>query len=397
MPKTYNCNICEYSTKDSSNWKRHINSKKHENNMDYHKFSTDLHRFAPTKGAKLEKKSRKTKSHSNFLICPHCGEGFTRSYTLKRHIEERCEINKLKTQNKEIQNKSVKQDLQHKIEIRDKEIELKDRAIDHYEKELVYTRQLLQISTEKGNKNISNYNYINKTFPDTDPLKKISYKVFVKNNQIRYINNGDDENENENDTITSESDDKSSYNSRDINRKNKPYNEQVVEDVLYSYEHDILDNYIGGAIVKEYKDPDPSKQAIWITDASRLKYIIRAHDEKEVPRWLADIQGIKTDKLLIAPIINTLKRLLILYQKKYCTIRKNHKYSYDEQQKIMQTNISIANVIGDMDDGKITKQVLHYLAKHFTINKKSIEKSMDKISKKKGGKKKKRKSKFKSK
>ena len=361
MSRNFVCEDCNYSTKDKSNWNKHLKSKKHNNNKNQEKSPRKFHTIPRNNSLNKEENCNIFSSPGDKWNCVYCGKCFSRKDALKRHQVENCPKYLLELEF-------------NKGKIKDRELEFKDRTINQYEKELVYVKQLLHLSAEKGSKTIGNYNYINNTFTETEPLKEISYKVFAKNTKIRFIDNSDSEED--------------IYDSYSINKKNKPHNEQIVEDILYSYEHDILDSYLGDSIVKSYKDPDPSKQAIWLTDASRLKYIIRANDAKEIPRWLADVHGVQTSKLLIEPITRTLRDLLIQYQKKYCVPRKGKKYSYEEQEKIIQTNISIANVIGDIDDGKISKKVLKYIAKHFTIDKKNIEKKLNKIKKKKRKKKK---------
>ena len=117
-----------------------------------------------------------------------------------------------------------------------------------------------------------------------------------------------------------------------------------------------------------YKDLDPSQQSIWITDQSRLKYVIRTKDERDMIHWTADKDGKHTEKYLIYPIIKKTKKLLRKYQKKYCIPKRNVHYEWDEQERMMKDNEAIIQIIRDMDDGKLNRKILKYLATEFSVD-----------------------------
>jgi hypothetical protein len=356
MPKTFDCNYCDYSTKDNSNWNKHIKSKKHIKNIKETKIKKQY-----LQNSQLEQLDNSPPHETQCYMwkCINCKKTYSSSFNLKRHMPN-CTDTLI---------------IANQLELKNKELEIKDQTINKYEEELVYFKQLLYLSAEKKSKTIGKYDYINSNFPNTQPLKKISYGVFVENNKMQYINDNNNDNDNDDcdyiDHIN---------NMDNLDDENVSYDNKIVRDILYAHIHNILDKYIGDVIVKTYKDADPSKQAIWITDSARLKYIIRTTDDKNIPRWMADVQGKETNKLIVAPIIEKLRSLLMWYQKKYCMPLKNIKYSFEERERIINMNITISEVIRDMDDGKINKKVLKYLAKYFTINKKSIEKKIKTIN-----------------
>jgi hypothetical protein len=276
------------------------------------------------------KKHNKTsikKINKNDLInskinkCIYCGITYSRLDNLKRH-ESKCSKRIIIEKNKELQKQHDK--------------------LKKYEQELYYLKQIINLSEKKEDSSISKFKFINNNYKLANPLKKITYDEFTQVNEIKYIDNNSD--------------------------NSLSYNDLLIEDILYCHRHNTLDSYIGASIVKMYKNFDPSRQSIWITDQSRLKYIIRTCDEKHNIYWTADKNGKYTNKYLVSPIIKEIKILLIEYQKNYCTPKKNVFYTFTTQEKMMQDSEDIFTIITNIDEKKLNKKILKYLSIEFSLD-----------------------------
>ncbi len=321
----YYCNYCFYETKKRSDFNKHLKTRKHNSclmtlknkkKISLRKSSDTVTELCSGDVASEEKP---------LFLCSFCETNYSRLDNLKRH-EVKC-------------SKRI-------IYEKDKELQKQNNKLLKCEQELHYFKQIIQLSEKKEDTSISKFKFINKNYNTAGPLKKITYDDFAQINQIKFIDN-----------------DKKNFIS-----DRKTYNEKLIEDVLYSYRHDILDSYIGEAIVKMYKNFDPSNQSIWITDQSRLKYVIRTCDDRDNTYWTADKNGKNTNRYLVSPIIKEIKKLLIEYQSKYCTPCDGIEYSFDYQEKMMKDSEDICQIVRDIDDEKLNKKILKFISSEFSVD-----------------------------
>ena len=340
--KKYVCKECKFSSNNKTDYSRHLSSNKHFlKNIKKQNFAGTLQELCSISQDETEDKTKKS---SNSHKCPYCGDSFTRRRNMKIH-QGKCSVRIIKEKDRAIK-KTKKRQKQDRRRHR-RELKMKDELLSKYKEDIHYFKQLLLVSTETENKNMNSYRYINKTFKDTDPLQKLTYKKFSSVNKIQFIDN------------------------------NRSRREQLAYDVMHAYRHDIIDKYFGSVIVEIYKDLDPSKQSVWIVDKSRLKYIIREVDEDNNVRWIVDSNGVKTSKLLIDPLLKEIKKSLKQFRKKHCTVKKGHVYDHDEQQKIMRNGITIHNILSDIEDGKISKGILKYISTFFGVDIPAIETALE--------------------
>lgn len=335
-------------TNNKTDYFRHLSSMKHffktksEQEIDRNMTGT---RLQPPSHKETISPKKTEKKHAKRHECSYCHEKFTRKNNMKIHkwscsqkiIQEKDRIitKTLEEKNKLFEEKNKL--LKKVTKIHQKELRIKDDLLSKYKEDVHYFKQMLLVSGERENKSANSYKYINNTFKETIPLQKLTYKKFTSINKIQFI---DDD---------------------------RPVKDQFVYDIIYAYRHDIIDKYIGGVIVKIYKDGDPSKQSLWIADKSRLKYIIREQNEDNSIQWTVDSNGTRTSELIIDPLLYEIKNTLIKFQEKYCDSIKDKNYSYTEQREIMENNMTIEIILNEIEDGKLRNKILKYISNFFGV------------------------------
>jgi hypothetical protein len=343
----YDCIPCGFTSKNKTDYTRHCLSIKHK----YNAISDDL---VPPKNHR--KPTDKRAVGNDIYSCEFCGSKYTRLDSLKRH-QTKCSFWKLSEKEKiiKIKEKIIK-DKNKMLTSKDKTIQNKEKAIrkqtrDHkkeilkYQEELHYFKQILKLSEEKGNANVSAFSYISNNYTNADPLEKITYEKFIENSEIQYTDPDSD----------------------------KSYNDKLIEDMIYSHRHNMLDKYLGDTIISIYRSDNPDRQSIWSTDQARLKYVIRQCVDGEMVRWVADCKGVNTTKMIIEPLSQQLQDALFAYQNRYCIAQNNQKYTYEQQQNMMRDNLSIMEIRRDIDNKKLHNSLLKYMAPFFSTDKLHIK------------------------
>jgi len=154
----YTCEICNFSSKYTTNYQKHLQSKKHIKN---------------TTG-KMICKTKKIVPFSNTSQpfnkkCPKCGKFFTHSNSYYRHLKHYCQKNKIKEENMPPSYFDDYKDIVNKL------LEEKDKRINEVSK---YANKLEQKIV--GN-TINNYNTVNNT---NYVLQVINYNNADSMNQI---------------------------------------------------------------------------------------------------------------------------------------------------------------------------------------------------------------------
>lgn len=87
-------------------------------------------------------------------------------------------------------------------------------------------------------------------------------------------------------------------------------NYDLEKHILNDYEHNLFINNITATILKSVKKNDPTQQSIYNTDTTRLNYIIKS----TLDLWIEDKSGLSLTRLVIKPILETIKSLILDYQ-----------------------------------------------------------------------------------
>ena len=109
----YNCYLCNYNTNHKSNYKKHLNTIKHQKNINIqglkcdniensslwiHKDTQKIHKDTQ----KYQKSNKKYQIIHNQNICDFCGKTFNTRKSMLRHIRSYCKYRKDINENKEL-------------------------------------------------------------------------------------------------------------------------------------------------------------------------------------------------------------------------------------------------------------------------------------------------------
>ena len=327
----YECIICNYKTKEKSNLNRHLKSPKHNKNVTMvcdkavennspqipsHTPPIDL----PYTSIKLAKK------------CEYCDRKFTRYDNLGRHMKS-CHI-KQKQENDKSRENALKEKIRQlngKLEKSEMSNEHNIKEKEHYKAEADHYKQMLREAGGLVKKSVSSLTYAMDNYNSAPALKAMEI------DKIEYF----DETE-----------------------------KKIVEDVLSAYKHKTVGKYLGDLIIKIHKKDDPKNQSIWNTDDNRLTYLIKELVHNESSNWIIDKKGIKTNIYLIEPLLTHVKNLLISYQTNF-TIPDKH--NSVEMEFILENSKSVIELVNDIDDGIIGKDILKHISSHLRFPTKAIE------------------------
>ncbi len=300
----------------------------------------------------------------------------------KKHLHNKEEYDK----NQKIKEENEVVKLKNK-EIEDLKIELS--KVKEEKKELEVTAKIYKELSEKS-KNINqgiiinnNMNYVNKHFKNAPPLKKLT-----------------------------------NYNINGIDLKDDTQIDKLTENIIYSYKNKCLHKLIGDHIIENYKKDDLQLQSFHATDVARRKYLVKLEDSmaylydessdeiddynpelsdetttdddyeeikkeyenetkgkikiiknKSKSKWTNDNEGIKISYLLFEPLIKKLIRLLKKKCRDYNNEMKKNTIKVPTPDEVIRFE-ALANILKEIDQDKLKKNINNYIAPHFGLVKK---------------------------
>jgi hypothetical protein len=330
-------------------------------------------------------------------ICEYCNyetndkSGFSHHNKTKKHIKNK-EIYDKTIKNEKIiiekQSKEIEELKQELLKVKqEKELLIKDKEIAKLEVEAKIYKEL----SEKGkninngiiiNTNTNNLNYVNKHFKNAPPLKKIS----------NYMLNGIDLND---DTQI----------------------DKLTDNIIYSYNNKCLHKLIGDHIIENYKKDDQKLQSFHATDIARRKYLVKLEDsmgflyeessdeidkynpeesdndeislddsdddyeeikkeyennkskilvKKNKSKWTNDNEGVKISYLLLNPVIKKIIRQLKKKCRDYNDEMKKNIKKVPTQEEVKRFEV-LANILKEIDQDKLKKNINNYIAPHFGL------------------------------
>ena len=321
----YNCNCCDFLTNNKTDYNRHIKTKKH-----IRKLSIDVPEnitiYSPSKTSNevpyiAQQNSTKLggiDKNPDFL-CKYCDLKFKRSFNMNRHFKT-CSMKK---------DFLGKESLEKKLQEKDKMLKEKTKQMEKLERDKEYYKKLIDNynsgSGFMGTKNFNSITYILNSYPSAPHLKAIEPK---KIKQFRDI---------------------------DINN---------IRDIISDYRNNRLVSNIIEAILFIHKKKDPSKQSIWATDSTRHNYIIKELLKDKDSYWVVDKKGIKSENYLIKPILSFIREKIIEYLDTANELLINSELTSFKRDVIMDSQKYGSQLIKDIDDGIISKDIIKNLAKH---------------------------------
>jgi hypothetical protein len=160
-----------------------------------------------------------------------------------------------------------------------------------------------------------------------------------------------------------------------VSKKYKP-----IDYIIYNYSIKKLDKWLGDIIIQIYKKENPFDQSIWATDSSRFSYLICdvikcASGTKH--EWITDKSGIKVAEIIINPTMNLLHNMLNVYLQESLTYDVSA-MSLDEMSKLSNNRQKSNEIMKEIKDNNLHKEVLKYITPFFTADLTKIEDAINK-------------------
>jgi hypothetical protein len=144
--------------------------------------------------------------------------------------------------------------------------------------------------------------------------------------------------------------------------------ETVAKIAICQYRKKELTQYIGNILIKYYKKSNPDLQSLWNTDASRSSYIVREINIDKEVEWFTDKGGKKCSKYAVAPILEHIKEDCKNY------IKDGRQLLIDGiGEDILNKMIASQNIINDIQNGELDKEIIKYIANYFHLDKKNMK------------------------
>ena len=317
--KKFSCDICDYDTIKHWAYERHLESLKHIKNK---KDEDDIRRMNDNSLHGLHG------SHLQYIID-----------NKDKKIEE--------THIKIIEEK------EKRIEEKEKRIEEKDKIIEEDRKIIEEDRKRIQ----ELERQLETYH----SMFSINPKSSMSITQYV----IKNYNNAPHL------TIFTDYDkEKKELDKKELERyesdKKTPINKYVyAEQLINYYNNDKLVSVISNTIINEYKKADPSKQAVWTSDTSRLTYLIKQLFKDDKSNWVIDKKGVETCKYIVDPLLKFVKDDLIEYSLRPINTSKLSSIELELQSKYMQNGQKIINLI---DNSTLKNNILKEITPAFYMS-----------------------------
>ena len=335
----HKCNVCKYSTKRQDNYNRHMKSKKH-----VEKVSQNTNNIISEKVKNLSINNNDlmnssglaaTRSDSRNYSCEYCGKSITRSNNINRHLKS---CNKKRDHDERIRyehDKTINNiKLKEQIKILNLKLSQAETNAMKYEEDAKYYKKIFLEAGNLVKKSVSSLTYVVENYNEAPSLKMLT---------MDDINDATDE--------TTE--------------------KEIVDDIISAYKHKTLGKYLGDYIIKIYKKTDPESQSIWNTDDSRLTYLIKELSHNKSSNWFVDKKGHKTTSYIIEPLLTYVKEILTDYQLNFNIPQT--RCNAVEMEFILENSKRLLDIINDIDDGNVSKDILRHISAQLRFDTKCIK------------------------
>jgi hypothetical protein len=210
----------------------------------------------------------------------------------------------------------------------------------------------MMIEFAKPDNNSNVFSFVEGNFLDTEPLEPIIDEDVPKISQMKEI----------------------------LDKKN---GKMEMCNVLQHHSlHKTLENFVGDILRSIYEKSDKKTQQFFVTDCSRLSYIIRDIVDKELV-WRRDNKGIILARRIISPILIYIRNHLSDHMGKYLSYILDE-FPHDKLESVDRIQ-RLTKIISAIDSGKLQYNILKYLAFYFKLDKTILEKGKKKMIRKRKG------------
>lgn len=148
--------------------------------------------------------------------------------------------------------------------------------------------------------------------------------------------------------------------------------DDMIKNLMYYYDKDKLDKYIGDLLITYYKKDNPETQSIWSSDTDRLNYFIREFlkERENKSQWTLDKKGIKMTKYIIKPLLD----YIMIINNNYINEKNKEILELSDEQDdnlIRLGNMQkLASINTLIKNNKLSNGINKYIAPHFYLDKK---------------------------
>ena len=208
---------------------------------------------------------------------------------------------------------------------KDEELRLANLKIEKLEKEKEDLFDLAKNNSQTASKSMSAMSFVVKNCKNAPEIKKLEGKETLK-------------------LITH--DKKSTYSIERL--------------LIHHFDKKNLHEYIGNMIVTFYKKKNQLEQSVWTSDVAILNFLLcQSIEGTNKVEWIKDKSGVKLTSLVIEPVLDRIKEMLVEY------IRTCHEIIVTETIGEMEKRINNMNTINLK---KLHKLILKYIAPKFNLN-----------------------------
>jgi hypothetical protein len=344
----YNCNVCDYETTDSSNFKKHNASKKHV--MKTEIYNKTIKIYCSNCGVEFKHKSSLCRHRKICVVQP----------IIHREKETDIEVDVLKYQMKikDLELQLVKQKLESAL-VKSQDEQDKCQTIANIYKDKYETVANIYKDENEFHKTLS-VNAGNVLGKTVNALTFIMEK-YNKAPELQLLDN-----ETAKKLLT--------YETKDGKITNLITGKTPLQHLLDLHENNKLVQHLGNLIISRYKKPDPLDQSLWNTDASRLTYAVRnvAIDKERNKKnfiWDSDKRGIKINNYIISPLLTQLRDMIINYDRDIHN--KFDDMSQSQRDKYADNSIHTIDIKQGISTSSLHKSILRYITPYFHMSKQS--------------------------
>lgn len=315
--------------------------------------------------------------------CEFCGKSYTRVSSLTRH-KKTCVKTKINEINQENRVKEIERELEFQRKLHEKEKEMLQNQIKQeanekkiYKAQAGYFQEIFHSSCGVNKMTVSSYRLLSEVLKNPPAVQGgrlddiIAIYEKTKNKMIKDVDNEDedvdvvdvvdvDNIDSITDVTDSQNDDVQETDDKLIKKKDDDF----IEDIFQQHSDGTLYKYIGDMIVKLYKKDNEKDQSIFNSDTSRLTYIISKVLYKDgETKWHIDKGGVNTKGIIIKPILEELRPLIVEYHHRKCVRQEET----DDWRRLRIEEKSLT-IIKNIDNEVLHDKILKYMAKCFYLD-----------------------------
>lgn len=338
----YICEICKYNTSRKSSYTSHLKSNKHMWEIANLKLLANMTPFC-------------SKNDKNVFLCVYCNTEYKYKRNLVRHQNSCCHKNKLQYELADVKKnyQELKKDnerLRKKYDTLIEKYDTKRDELDNKRDELDTKRDELEATligyTKSKNPNV--FSFVEGNYLDTKPLEEMLEVDVPKLSLMKNI----------------------------LEKKN---GKMEMCNVLQHHSlHKTLKNFVGDLLRSIYQKDDKSTQQFFVTDCSRLSYIIRDIVNKEIV-WRRDNKCVILAERIVNPILQYIRDHLNSHIDKYLEYVLEE-FPHDKLESVHRIQ-RVTFIIIDIDNGVLEQNILKYIAPYFKLDKSIIDNKLKMLKK----------------